>query len=83
MNTLSKENKEIVKQILSDKFGADLESIQDDTILGREGLGADSLDILDLVMEFEKRFDIYISDDQTEDIKTVANCYELINNLIG
>lgn len=82
MNTLSKENKEIVKQILSDKLGADLESIQDDTILGREGLGADSLDILELVVEFEKHFDIYINDNQTEDIKTVSDCYELINNLI-
>lgn len=43
-------------------------------------LGADSLDTVELIMEFEKEFGIQISDDQTEKIQTVGEAIELIES---
>lgn len=43
-----------------------------------EDIGADSLDIVELVMELEEEFDIQIPDDQAEKIKTVGEAVEYI-----
>jgi acyl carrier protein len=43
-----------------------------------EDIGADSLDIVELVMELEEEFDIQIPDDQAEKIKTVGEAIEFI-----
>ena len=43
-----------------------------------EDIGADSLDIVELVMELEEEFDIQIPDDQAEKIKTVGEAVEFI-----
>ena len=43
-----------------------------------EDIGADSLDIVELVMELEEEFDIQIPDDQAEKIKTVGQAVEYI-----
>ena len=43
-----------------------------------EDLGADSLDTVDLIMEFEKEFDIQIPDDQAENIATVGQAISYI-----
>ncbi len=48
-------------------------NIQDD-------LGADSLDIVDLVMSFEEEFDIEIPDEQVENIKTVGDVVKYIED---
>ncbi|MBD5104081.1 MAG: acyl carrier protein [Ruminococcaceae bacterium] len=44
----------------------------------QDDLGADSLDIVDLVMSFEEEFDIEIPDDQVENIKTVGDIVKYI-----
>jgi acyl carrier protein len=48
-----------------------------------EDVGADSLDILELVMELEEEFEITIPDDQAEKIKTVGDAIDYIERLKG
>ena len=48
-----------------------------------EDIGADSLDIVELVMELEEEFDIQIPDDQAEKIKTVGEAIDFIEKAIG
>jgi len=70
---------EKVKTIIVDQLDVDEEkvtlsaNIQDD-------LGADSLDIVDLVMSFEDEFDLEIPDDQVENIKTVDDVVKYIES---
>lgn len=46
-----------------------------------DDLGADSLDLVELILAFEEEFDIEISDDDAEKISTVQNAVDYINNL--
>jgi len=46
-----------------------------------EDLGADSLDVVELVMALEEKFDIEIPDDQAEKIKTVQDAVEFIESI--
>ena len=47
-----------------------------------EDLGADSLDIVELVMEMEEEFDIEIPDDNVEELSTVQNVLDYIGKLV-
>ena len=47
-----------------------------------EDIGADSLDIVELIMELEEEFDIQIPDDQAEKIRTVGEAIDYIENAI-
>jgi len=67
-----------VKAIIVDKLGVD-ESEVTDTASFTEDLGADSLDTVELIMEFEKEFDIQIPDDKAEKITTVGDAIAFIN----
>ena len=58
-----------VKAIIVDKLGVD-ESEVTPTASFTDDLGADSLDTVELIMEFEKEFDIQIPDDKAENIAT-------------
>ena len=66
-----------VKKIVSDQLGTSLDEIQSDSSFV-DDLGADSLDTVELIMEFEKEFDIQIPDDQAEAISTVGSAIEYI-----
>lgn len=66
---------EKVKVILAEQFDVDEDSLQNDTDL-QDDLGADSLDVVDLLMSIEDEFEIEIPDDQIENIRTVG---ELVN----
>ena len=48
-----------------------------------EDLGADSLDIVELVMEFEKEFNIDIPDEDAEKLRTVGDAITYLNGKIG
>lgn len=63
---------ERVKSIIVDKLGVE-ESEVTDTASFTNDLGADSLDTVELIMEFEKEFNISIPDDQAEKISTVGD----------
>jgi acyl carrier protein len=65
-----------VKTIIMDKLGVEEAEITDEASFTND-LGADSLDTVELIMEFEKEFNISIPDEQAETITTVgqANAY--------
>lgn len=66
-----------VKAIIIDKLGVD-EAEVTDTANFTNDLGADSLDTVELIMEFEKEFDIQIPDDKAEGIATVGDAISFI-----
>lgn len=68
-----------VKAIIVEKLVID-ESEVTDTASFQQDLGADSLDTVELIMEFEKEFNIQISDEDAEKIQTVADVINYIQN---
>ena len=60
-----------VKAIIVDKLGVSEAEVTLEASFTND-LGADSLDTVELIMEFEKEFDIQIPDDQAENISTVG-----------
>ena len=66
-----------VKAIIVDKLGVD-ESEVTTAASFTDDLGADSLDTVELIMEFEKEFDIQIPDDKAEKITTVGDAISFI-----
>lgn len=68
-----------VKNIIVDKLGVDAEEVAPEKSFTND-LGADSLDTVELIMEFEKEFGISIPDDQAEKISTVGDAIAYIEN---
>ncbi|MEE1207081.1 MAG: acyl carrier protein [Muribaculaceae bacterium] len=66
-----------VKAIIVDKLGVD-EGQVTETAAFTTDLGADSLDTVDLIMEFEKEFGIKIPDEEAEKIQTVGDAISYI-----
>jgi acyl carrier protein len=71
------EVKEKVIQIVCDNLGVNKEQVTDSTSF-TEDIGADSLDIVELVMELEEEFEITIPDEEAEKIKTVGEAIDYI-----
>lgn len=69
--------KEKVTAIIVDKLGVDESEVTAEASFTND-LGADSLDTVELIMEFEKEFNIAIPDDQAEKIGTVGQAIEYI-----
>ena len=68
---------EKVKAIIIDNLGVDANEVTDSASFTND-LGADSLDTVELIMEFEKEFDIQIPDDKAEAISTVGDAIAFI-----
>ncbi len=68
---------EKVSKIIVDKLGVDESEVTPDASFTND-LGADSLDTVELIMEFEKEFDISIPDEQAENIQTVGQAIEYL-----
>jgi acyl carrier protein len=68
-----------VKAIIVDKLGVTEAEVTNEASFTQD-LGADSLDTVELIMEFEKEFDIQIPDDQAENIATVGDAVSFIEN---
>jgi acyl carrier protein len=68
-----------VKSIIVDKLGVDEKEVTP-TASFTNDLGADSLDTVELIMEFEKEFNIAIPDEQAEKIGTVGDAIAYIEN---
>ena len=62
---------EKASKIIVDKLGVDESEVTPDASFTND-LGADSLDTVELIMEFEKEFDLSIPDEQAENIQTVG-----------
>lgn len=70
---------EKVTAIIVDKLGVDASEVTSDASFTND-LGADSLDTVELIMEFEKEFNIAIPDDQAENISTVGEAIKHIED---
>ena len=68
-----------VNAIIVDKLGVDENEVTPEASFTND-LGADSLDTVELIMEFEKEFNIAIPDDQAEKIGTVGDAVSYIEN---
>ncbi len=68
---------EKVCKILCDQFDLDAENVTAETSL-IDDLGADSLDLVDLVMSFEDEFGVEMPEDEIENIKTVGDIVKYI-----
>ncbi len=66
-----------VKSIIVEQLGVDEEEVTPDASFV-DDLGADSLDTVELVMEFEEEFDITIPDEEAEKIQTVGQAIQYI-----
>lgn len=66
-----------VKKIIVEKLGVDENEVTPTAEFTKD-LGADSLDTVELIMEFEKEFDITIPEDQAEKISTVGDAIAYI-----
>jgi len=70
---------EKVKQIIVDKLGVDESEVTPEASFTND-LGADSLDTVELIMEFENEFNISIPDDKAEGIQTVGDAIKYVED---
>jgi len=70
---------EKVKSVIVDRLGVDESEVTLDASF-KDDLGADSLDLVELVMELEDEFDLEISDEDAEKISTVGDVVEYIKS---
>ena len=68
-----------VKEIIVDKLGVDEADVVPEASFTND-LGADSLDTVELIIEFEKAFEITIPDDKAEKISTVGDAIKYIQD---
>ena len=73
---------EKVKDIIVEELGVEREKLTDSASF-MEDLGADSLDTVELVMAFEKEFDIDIPDEEAEKLKTVGDALRYLQEKMG
>src|SRR6476620_2159581 len=73
---------EKVKDIIVEELGVEREKLTSDASF-MEDLGADSLDTVELVMAFEKEFDIDIPDEEAEKLRTVGDAMSYLHQKIG
>jgi acyl carrier protein len=71
-----------VKDIIEKELGVEREKLTTEASF-IDDLGADSLDIVELVMEFEKEFNIDIPDEDAEKLRTVGDAINYLNQKIG
>ena len=75
-------NTDKVKDIIERELGVEREKLVDSASF-IDDLGADSLDIVELVMEFEKEFNIDIPDEDAERLRTVGDAMAYLNQKVG
>jgi acyl carrier protein len=69
-----------IKEIIADKLDISLNQVTDEAKF-IDDLGADSLDVVELIMTLEDEFDIEITDEQAEKIVTVGNAVDFMKSL--
>ena len=70
-----------VTKIIAEQFDMEAEDLEESTTLV-EDLGADSLDLVDLVMSFEDEFDMEFPDEDVDSIKTVGDIVNYIEDRV-
>ena len=69
--------KEEIKELTAKKLRIDVDSIEDDSNLVTD-LGADSIDLVEMLMEIESTLDISVSDEEAAELKTVRDVVDFI-----
>ena len=77
-----KQLEEKVKDIIVEELGVERDKLTDGASF-MEDLGADSLDTVELVMAFEKEFDIDIPDEEAEKLRTVGDALKYLHEKLG
>ena len=72
---------ETVKKVLAAQLEVDPELITADTDI-MDDLGADSLDLVELVMSLEEHYDIVLTDDKTANVRTVGQVVEMLETIV-
>jgi acyl carrier protein len=72
---------ERVVEIVAEELAVDSDEITENSSF-IEDLGADSLDVVELVMAFEEEFDVEIPDEDAEDIKTVEDAVSYLEDIL-
>jgi acyl carrier protein len=75
------DHSEKVKDIIANELGVEREKLTTEASF-IDDLGADSLDIVELVMEFEKEFNIDIPDEEAEKLRTVGDALTYLNSKV-
>jgi acyl carrier protein len=73
---------EKVKDIIVEELGVERDKLNAEASFMEE-LGADSLDTVELVMAFEKEFDIDIPDEEAEKLRTVGDALKYLHEKVG
>ena len=76
------ETREKVIDIIVNKLGVEREAVVESASFTND-LGADSLDTVELIMEFEREFEINIPDNQAETISTVGEAISFVENAVN
>lgn len=71
---------EKIKQVISEKLNVSEDEITEDTVL-TDDLGADSIDIMELIMTFEAEYDIELPTEELENVSTVRDIMELMKRM--
>lgn len=74
--------REQVIDIIVNKLGVERETVVESASFTND-LGADSLDTVELIMEFEREFEINIPDNQAENISTVGEAISFVENAVN
>ncbi len=77
-----KELEDKVKDIIVEELGVERDKLTESASF-MEDLGADSLDTVELVMAFEKEFDIDIPDEEAEKLRTVGDALKYLHEKMG
>lgn len=81
MVKLLAEHKDKIKEIISDLSGFSEETVNEEIEL-KDGLGLDSLDVVEMMMKFEDEFNCNIPDEDYADVKTVGDVFNVVENRI-
>ena len=70
-----------LKEIIANQFGIDTDVISEETDIVAD-LGADSLDVVEMMMALEEEFGITIEDEKIAELKTVGDVVDCVENMI-
>lgn len=76
---MSGETFDKVKEVIAEELEVDVESISMESLIV-DDLGADSLDVVELIMRLEEKFELEIPDEDAEKIQTVGDAVKFIEN---
>jgi len=71
-----------INEVIVEKLGVDIEQIEPESSI-IDDLGADSLDVVELIMSLEEELNIDISDEEAETLSTVQGIYDFIKTKVG